>query len=112
LTATPLQNSLLELYGLVSILDERVFGDLDSFRSQYGRITDQQTFAGLKQRIAPVCKRTLRQQVQAYVSYAKRIPLVQTFTPSSDEQRLYTLVSDYLRRTEQEVCFYFSDMNH
>ena len=100
LTATPLQNSLLELYGLISILDERVFGDLDSFRSQYGRITDPQSFSSLKQRIAPVCKRTLRQQVQAYVSYTKRIPLVQTFTPSSDEQRLYTLVSDYLRRPE------------
>ena len=30
LTATPLQNSLLELYGLVSMIDDRVFGDLDS----------------------------------------------------------------------------------
>lgn len=100
LTATPLQNSLLELYGLISILDEQVFGDLDSFRNQYGRITDAQAFASLKQRIAPICKRTLRQQVQAYVSYTKRIPLVQTFTPSSDEQRLYALVSDYLRRPE------------
>ncbi len=100
LTATPLQNSILELYGLVSILDERVFGDMDSFRSQYGRIQDSSAFANLKQRIAPVCKRTLRQQVQAYVSYTRRIPLVQTFTPSSDEQRLYQLVSDYLRRPE------------
>jgi len=100
LTATPLQNSLLELYGLISILDEQVFGDLDSFRNQYGRITDAQSFASLKQRIAPICKRTLRQQVQAYVSYTKRIPLVQRFTPSSDEQRLYALVSDYLRRPE------------
>lgn len=35
LTATPLQNSLLELYGLVSMIDDRVFGDLDSFRSQF-----------------------------------------------------------------------------
>jgi SNF2 family DNA or RNA helicase len=35
LTATPLQNSLLELYGLVSVIDERVFGDLDSFRAQF-----------------------------------------------------------------------------
>lgn len=100
LTATPLQNSLLELYGLVSILDDQVFGDLDSFRNQYGRINDPVSFASLKQRIAPVCKRTLRQQVRAYVSYTKRIPLVQTFTPSSDEQRLYELVSDYLRRPE------------
>ena len=27
LTATPLQNFLLELYGLISFIDERVFGD-------------------------------------------------------------------------------------
>ncbi len=100
LTATPLQNSLLELYGLVSIIDEKVFGDLDSFRTQYGRINDAYTFSNLKQRIATVCKRTLREQVQAYVSYTKRIPLVQTFTPSNDEQRLYSLVSEYLQRPE------------
>src|SRR5258708_16402993 len=35
LTATPLQNSLMELYGLVSVLDEHHFGDQDSFRNQY-----------------------------------------------------------------------------
>ena len=100
LTATPLQNSLLELYGLVSFIDEKVFGDLDSFRTQYGRINDAYTFAHLKQRIAPLCKRTLREQVQAYVSYTKRIPLVQEFTTTDDEQRLYELVSAYLSRPE------------
>src|SRR5882762_6736940 len=31
LTATPLQNSLLELFGLVSFIDEHTFGDLQSF---------------------------------------------------------------------------------
>ena len=35
LTATPLQNSLLELYGLVSIIDDFTFGDLKSFKSQF-----------------------------------------------------------------------------
>jgi hypothetical protein len=35
LTATPLQNSLLELYGLVSIIDDQVFGDGRSFREQF-----------------------------------------------------------------------------
>src|SRR6185312_3738111 len=35
LTATPLQNSLLELFGLVSIIDEHIFGDIKSFRSQF-----------------------------------------------------------------------------
>ena len=39
LTATPLQNSLLELFGLVSIIDEYAFGDLKSFKSQYTRLS-------------------------------------------------------------------------
>ena len=43
LTATPLQNSLLELYGLVSMIDDRVFGDLDSFRAQFGTKATEQT---------------------------------------------------------------------
>lgn len=39
LTATPLQNSLLELYGLVSFIDERVFGDLDICTPRMGTST-------------------------------------------------------------------------
>ncbi|WP_080931326.1 SNF2-related protein [Xanthomonas arboricola] len=96
LTATPLQNSLLELYGLVSFIDDRVFGDLDSFRSQFtGR---EQSFSGLRDRLAPICKRTLRKQVQPYVSYTARKAIIQEFTPSSEEQELSGLVADYLRR--------------
>lgn len=97
LTATPLQNSLLELYGLVSIIDDRVFGDLDSFRSQFGG-GGEQAIAELRRRMLPVCKRTLRRQVQPYVSYTARRALVQEFTPSADEQRLSSLVGEYLRR--------------
>lgn len=103
LTATPLQNSLLELYGLVSIIDDRVFGDLDSFRRQYSRINDDAVFDELKKRIAPLCKRTLRKQVAHTISYTKRIPLVEQFTPSDDEQRLRSLVADYLRRPELQA---------
>ena len=39
LTATPLQNSLLELFGLVSFIDDHVFGDLKSFREQFTDLT-------------------------------------------------------------------------
>jgi ERCC4-related helicase len=96
LTATPLQNSLLELYGLVSFIDDRVFGDLDSFRSQFaGR---GQSFSSLRNRLVPICKRTLRKQVQPYVSYTARKAIVEEFTPSSQEQELSRLVADYLRR--------------
>ncbi|WP_255558175.1 SNF2-related protein [Zhongshania aquimaris] len=98
LTATPLQNSLLELYGMVSIIDEKIFGDLDSFRIKYGRINDATSFSELRQRIKPVCKRTLRKDVEAYVKYTKRIAMVEEFTPSANEQLLYKRVSNYLRR--------------
>ena len=100
LTATPLQNSLLELYGLVSIIDERVFGDLDSFRRQFARINHEATFQQLRSRIAPLCKRTLRKQVAHTIAYTKRIPIVEEFTPSQDEQQLRALVADYLRRPD------------
>lgn len=98
LTATPLQNSLLELYGLVSFVDERVFGDLESFRAQFGQLKDASSFDGLKNRIQPICKRTLRRQVEAYVKYTRRIPLLQEFIPGTDETRLYNYISEYLQR--------------
>ncbi len=98
LTATPLQNSLLELYGLVSIIDDFTFGDLKSFRAQFARLTGDADFAELKQRLQPICKRTLRKQVLEYIKYTNRHALVQEFLPSADEQRLYNLVSDYLQK--------------
>lgn len=98
LTATPLQNSLLELYGLISFIDDRVFGDLESFRSQFGTQLRSASLGDLRQRIAPICQRTLRRQVQPYVSYTSRRAMVQDFTPSEDERELSQLVADYLRR--------------
>jgi adenine-specific DNA-methyltransferase len=98
LTATPLQNSLLELFGLVSFIDEMAFGDLQSFREQYSSLNQEQVFLRLKERLKPVCHRTLRRQVTSYIPFTKRHPLVEEFTPEDSEDRLYNLVSEYLRR--------------
>ncbi len=98
LTATPLQNSLLELFGLVSFIDEHTFGDLKSFREQFANLNQDQVFQTLKARLKPVCHRTLRRQVTAYIPYTKRLPLVEEFTPEESEDRLYHLVSEYLQR--------------
>jgi len=98
LTATPLQNSLLELFGLVSFIDEHTFGDLKSFREQFANLEQEQVFQTLKARLKPVCHRTLRRQVTAYIPYTKRLPLVEEFTPEESEDRLYHLVSEYLQR--------------
>ena len=98
LTATPLQNSLLELFGLISFIDEHAFGDLQSFREQFANLSQEQVFQTLKARLKPLCHRTLRRQVTAYIPFTKRMPMVEEFTPEEGEDRLYDLVSDYLRR--------------
>lgn len=103
LTATPLQNSLLELYGLVSFIDDRIFGDLKSFREQFSDLNNKATFQTLKERLRPICQRTLRAQVLPYIRYTKRFPILEEFSPTQDEQRLYDLVSAYLRRPELQA---------
>ncbi len=97
LTATPLQNSLLELYGLASVIDPHVFGDLPSFRERFVR--DSGTANGeLKARLKALCTRTLRKQVMEYIRFTRRVPITQEFVPTPEEERLYEEVSEYLRR--------------
>lgn len=98
LTATPLQNSLLELYGLTSFIDEYAFGDLKSFKSRYNGNLSEIDFAQLKNRLAPLCHRTLRRQVLEYIRYTSRIPMLHEFFPSTEETELYNLVTEFLQR--------------
>jgi excisionase family DNA binding protein len=103
LTATPLQNSLMELYGLVSVLDEHHFGDEDSFRSQYvAGAGARNGHIFLRKRLEPICKRTLRRQVQqaGLIRYTERSPLTMNYAPSQDELKLYADVSAYLQRKD------------
>ncbi len=88
----------MELYGLVSLVDDKVFGDPDSFREQFSGLGNADTFARLRARLQSVCMRTLRRQVQPYISYTRRIPMVQDFTPMPEEKALHEDVADYLRR--------------
>lgn len=98
LTATPLQNSLLELYGLCSLLDERIFGNLPSFRTQY--MNSDADLPGLKERLASFCRRTLREQVVEYVPYTNRKLITRPFEPTDQEQRLYNAVSKFIQRPD------------
>lgn len=100
LTATPLQNSLMELYGLVSFIDEYAFGDEKTFRASFARTDNPADLQQLRDRLRPYCHRTLRRQVVEYIRYTKRIPLTQDFVPGADELKLYDQVSSYLQRSE------------
>ena len=99
LTATPLQNSLMELFGLTSIIDPHVFGDIDSFRDQFVRTANTALRdVKLKQRLQSVCTRSLRKHVTEYVPFTNRVPITQDFLPTDEEQLLYDRVSAYLQR--------------
>ena len=97
LTATPFQNSLMELYGLTSIIDDRLFGSEKSFRKQYGKGENLQE---LRLRIQKLYTRTLRKDVREYINYTHRLPLTQKFKATDEEQVLYQEISDFLRRTD------------
>jgi superfamily II DNA or RNA helicase len=98
LTATPLQNSLLELYGLATLIDERIFGELASFRTQY--INYGGDITGLRERLNVFCWRTLRSQVTEFVRYTERKLITRPFKPTEQEQKLYEAVSVYLKRDD------------
>lgn len=98
LTATPLQNNLMELYGLVGLIDDHIFGDEKSFRELFIANESGSSFAELRKRLQNVCKRTLRKQVLKYIKYTKRHAYTQKFESSKAEDLLYNEVSEYLRR--------------
>lgn len=99
LTATPLQNSLLELYGLVGILDPELFGSQEAFQAHFLATDDaEQRDAALRERLQNVCKRTLRRQVLEYVPFTNRFTHTADFVPSKAEEQLYEEVSAYLQR--------------
>nr|WP_321329263.1 SNF2-related protein [Alcaligenes faecalis] len=98
LTATPLQNSLMELYGLSTLIDEHMFGDEAAFRKQFmnsGTGLDE-----LRERLASFAKRTLRRDVLEYIKYTERKALTQPFNPTDDEQALYERISTFLQKED------------
>jgi len=92
LTATPLQNSLMELYGLVSVIDPYFFGSEMAFRTRYAqaRVADE-ALTDLRQRLRPMVRRTLRRQVQEEggIRFTSRYSLTEDFRPTDEEQALY-----------------------
>lgn len=100
LTATPLQNRLEELYGLVSFIDPNLFGDIKAFRKKYVLESGDQDLNELKERLKDIVHRTLRKDVKEFINYRERIPITQEFQPSDQEIELYESVLEYLRRDD------------
>ncbi len=98
LTATPLQNSLMEIFGLTNFIDPNIFGDANSFRSKY--VNAGGDLPELRSRLSDFCKRTLRKQVLEYVRYTQRRAITQPFSPAENEQALYDGISRFLQRED------------
>ncbi|QIG55448.1 DEAD/DEAH box helicase [Altererythrobacter sp. BO-6] len=103
LTATPLQNSLMELFGIVSMIDENHFGGANAFRTQYASgAKSAVALDGLRERLKPICQRTLRKQVQeaGHISFVRRNAQTFHFEPGDAEQALYEQLSKFLQRND------------
>lgn len=103
LTATPLQNSLMELYGIISIIDDQHFGGESAFKAQYiGSAASNASLDVLRDRLTPISHRTLRRQVQeaGHINFRKRHAKTFDFEPSHLEVDLYERLSAFLKRKD------------
>jgi superfamily II DNA or RNA helicase len=111
LTATPLQNNLMELYGLVSFIDGKVLGTDYSYKTLYQKRSNTNgNLEDLRQRLmgsinaetgeteGGVLTRTLRKQVRDIVRFTDRHCVTENFEPETVEIELYNGISEYLAR--------------
>lgn len=104
LTATPIQNTLTEMWGLVQYVEPTgtLLGDLGTFRSVFCDGDDRRIRPGqddeLKRRLATVCQRTLRRQAQTFMAkaFTQRTARLFEYSMSPDEAQLYDDVTEYL----------------
>src|SRR3984957_20437889 len=104
LTATPLQNSLAELWGLVQYVEPTgtLLGDLATFRKVFCEEGDRVLVRGqeheLQRRLAMVLQRTLRRQAQEFLDrpFTQRRCRLYEYDMSEDERSLYDDVTEYL----------------
>lgn len=104
LTATPIQNSLSELWGLVQFVDPlgTLLGDLPTFREVFCGVDDRQLAPGqdeeLRNRLRVVLQRTLRRQAQDFLEqpFVGREARLFDYAMSPAEKALYDDVTRYL----------------
>ena len=95
LTATPMQNSLFDLYGLIQFIDPRILGDKAVFSERYLK---NEQYDELKATLDGVIQRTLRSEVSDYIQYPQRREMTVDFRLSLQEMELYMLINQYLKK--------------
>ncbi|PWT91167.1 MAG: hypothetical protein C5B55_08550 [Blastocatellia bacterium] len=104
LTATPMQNSLAELWGLVQYVEPTgtLLGEIATFRKVFCEDDDRTLVPGqeheLQRRLSVVLQRTLRRQAQEFLDrpFTQRRCRLYEYAMSDDERSLYDDVTEYL----------------
>lgn len=101
LTATPIQNNVMDLYGLTTLIDDNIFSDHQLFKEKYFK-NYSDNLIELKDRLDKFTQRTLREQVKPYIKFTKRIPKTFTFTQTHEELVVYNLIRELLLNSHEE----------
>jgi superfamily II DNA or RNA helicase len=104
LTATPIQNHLVELWGLVQYVERtnELLGDLPTFRELFcsdgDRTLHESLQAELRRRLATVQQRTLRKQAQEFLEFpfVERQAKVIEYSMNDEEKAIYEGVTAWL----------------
>lgn len=104
LTATPVQNSLIELFNLLTLLKPGLLQTEAAFKKEYvdsrnGRVPKNPE--KLRSLMREVMVRNTRALVD--VKLPKRFATTITVTPASGEEKLYQDLSEYLRSSEEKL---------
>jgi len=99
LTATPIQNDLMELYSLITILTPGQLGTVRGFRQHFLQNSDTRrpkNAPSLRRLLNDVMIRNRRSKVD--ISFPRRRAAIYHLSLSEPEWRLYADVTDYIRR--------------
>lgn len=111
LTATPIQNSLLDLYGLSQFIDPNIFADKTLFKKNY--INDfVANESELNERIHTFLHRTLRSQVNKYIKFTNRIPKTFSFHQTEEESKVYNAIRNLLLNAENNIYIIPAKQRH
>lgn len=99
LTPTPIEMSIMDIYGLIYFIDENILPyEANEFYRYYFRRPDR--YHELSNWISKYCFRTLKSQVSGYANFTNRIPLTLGCGFTKEEKELYDGIMSYIKSPE------------